>query len=115
MFPFSFKNIYKKYIQLVGVKFEVVKYFEKYDKDSLYGYPVKWGKAVNMEAVTHSLLGPLINKVGVGAYKTLDALDFSIEHLSLYERRFVLLCIYLKTPLLLHYFLLCFFIFFICC
>jgi hypothetical protein len=70
------------------VKFEVVNYDGAYNKDYVYGYPVRWGKAVNMEAVTHNMLGPLINKVGVGAFKTLDALDFSIEHLSLYERRF---------------------------
>lgn len=53
----------------------------------MYGFPVKWGKATNMEAVTHSMLGPLMQKTAVGAFKTLDALDFSIEHLSLYERR----------------------------
>ena len=37
--------------------------------------------------MTHTLLGPLMQKTAVGAFKTLDALDFSIEHLSLYERR----------------------------
>jgi hypothetical protein len=40
-----------------------------------------------MEAVTHTMLGPLMQKSCVGAFKTLDAFDFSIEHLSLYERR----------------------------
>ena len=50
-------------------------------------YPVKWGKSTNMEAVTHTMLGPLMQKSCVGAFKSLDAFDFSIEHLSLYERR----------------------------
>ena len=73
--------------KVLSIKFESVDYKGAYSADSLYGYPVKWGKSTNMEAMTHSFLGPLMQKSAVGAFKTLDAFDFSVEHLSLYERR----------------------------
>jgi hypothetical protein len=81
-------------LQTLRVKWESVDYTGPYKADSLYGYPVKWGKSTNMEAITHSFLGPLMQKSAVGAFKTLDALDFSIEHLSLYERRWGFVGIY---------------------
>ena len=62
--------------QLLGVKFEGVNYGGPYDPASVYGYPVKWGKSTNMEAVTHTLLGPLMKRSSVGTFKTLDAFDF---------------------------------------
>lgn len=73
-------------------KFEGMDSSSSYDAKSMYGYPVRWGKSSNMEAVTHTFLGPLI-RAGVGAYKTLDGFDYSIEHLSLYERRLGLMTI----------------------
>lgn len=59
---------------------------------------MKWGKSTNMEAVTHTMLGPLMQKSCVGAFKTLDAFDFSIEHLSLYERRLGLMNMEVISP-----------------
>ena len=63
-----------------------------YEAHNVYGYKVRWGKSSNMEAVTHTFLGRLMNS-GVGAFKTLDAFDYSVEHLSLYERRLGLMSI----------------------
>jgi len=43
-------------------------------------------RSVNMEGATH-----LVLKLTKGAFKTLDAFDFMVEHLSIYERRLGLL------------------------
>ena len=73
-------------------RFEGMMFDSSYEPHDVYGYKVRWGKSSNMEAVTHTFLGRLMNS-GVGAFKTLDAFDYSVEHLSLYERRLGLMSI----------------------
>ena len=58
----------------------------------------RFSKQTNMEGATHAILGGVINNGrGRGAKKSVDAFDFSISHLSMYERRLNLM--HLKTAL----------------
>jgi hypothetical protein len=58
----------------------------EYNKSNVFGFNVVFPPESTTEDVCYIITMPLVES-GVGVHKTLDAFDFSVEHLSIYERR----------------------------